>query len=116
MSESQERMMAVVEPDHVEDFLAICRKWDVLATVIGEVTAGDRLVIDWHGETVVDVPPRTVAHEGPVYERPTTGRSGKTRSRPTELISCTTGHWRRAGRHLAPHGQLAQPLRQVLGH
>ena len=70
MSESQERMMAIVEPDHVEDFLAICRKWDVLATVIGEVTAGDRLVIDWHGETVVDVPPRTVAHEGPVYERP----------------------------------------------
>jgi len=70
MSESQERMMAVVEPDHVEDFLAICRKWDVLATVIGEVTAGDRLVIEWKGETVVDVPPRTVAHEGPVYERP----------------------------------------------
>ena len=70
MSESQERMMAIVEPDHVEAFLAICRKWDVLATVIGEVTGGDRLVIDWHGETVVDVPPRTVAHEGPVYERP----------------------------------------------
>jgi phosphoribosylformylglycinamidine synthase subunit PurL len=70
MSESQERMMAIVEPDHVEAFLAICRKWDVLATVIGEVTAGDRLVIDWHGETVVDVPPRSVAHEGPVYERP----------------------------------------------
>ncbi len=70
MSESQERMMAVVEPDHVEDFLAICNKWDVLATVIGEVTADYRLVIDWHGETVVDVPPRTVADEGPVYERP----------------------------------------------
>jgi phosphoribosylformylglycinamidine synthase II len=70
MSESQERMMAVVEPDHVAAFLAICRKWDVLATVVGEVTTGDRLVIDWQGETVVDVPPRTVAHEGPVYERP----------------------------------------------
>ncbi len=70
MSESQERMMAVVEPGHVEDFLAICSKWDVLATVIGEVTTGDRLVIDWHGETVVDVAPRTVADEGPVYERP----------------------------------------------
>ena len=42
----------------------------MLATVIGEVTDGDRLVITWHGETVVDVPPRTVAHEGPVYERP----------------------------------------------
>ncbi len=70
MSESQERMMAIIEPDHVEAFLAICRKWDVLATVIGEVTTGDRLVIDWHGETVVNVPPRTVAHEGPVYARP----------------------------------------------
>ena len=42
----------------------------MLATVIGEVTDGDRLEITWHGETVVDVPPRTVAHEGPVYERP----------------------------------------------
>ena len=45
----------------------MCRKWEVLATVIGEVTDGDRLRISWHGETVVDVPPRTVAHQGPVY-------------------------------------------------
>ena len=69
-SESQERMCAVVTPEHVDAFMAVCRKWDVLATVIGEVTDGDRLEITWHGETVVDVPPRTVAHEGPVYERP----------------------------------------------
>jgi len=70
MSESQERMMAVVEPRHVDRFLEICAKWEVDATVIGEVTDTERLVIDWHGETVVDVPPRTVAHDGPVYERP----------------------------------------------
>jgi phosphoribosylformylglycinamidine synthase II len=70
MSESQERMCAIVEPGKVEEFLAVCRKWDVLATVIGEVTDGDRLTVDWHGERIVDVPPRTVAHEGPVYERP----------------------------------------------
>ena len=69
-SESQERMCAVVSPDNVEAFMAVCRKWDVLATVIGEVTDGDRLTVTWYGETVVDVPPRTVAHEGPVYERP----------------------------------------------
>jgi phosphoribosylformylglycinamidine synthase subunit PurL len=69
-SESQERMCAVVRPQDVDAFLAVCRRWDTLATVIGEVTDGDRLVIAWHGETVVDVPPRTVAHEGPVYERP----------------------------------------------
>ncbi|NMH98660.1 phosphoribosylformylglycinamidine synthase subunit PurL [Pseudonocardia acidicola] len=69
-SESQERMCAVVRPADVDAFMAVCRKWDVLATVIGEVTDGDRLVITWHGETVVDVPPRTVAHDGPVYHRP----------------------------------------------
>ncbi|MFV9632174.1 phosphoribosylformylglycinamidine synthase subunit PurL [Mycobacterium neumannii] len=69
-SESQERMCAVVAPENVEAFMAVCRKWEVLATVIGEVTDGDRLQITWHGETVVDVPPRTVAHEGPVYKRP----------------------------------------------
>ncbi|PWI42480.1 phosphoribosylformylglycinamidine synthase subunit PurL [Streptomyces sp. ICBB 8177] len=70
MSESQERMCAIVEPRHVDRFLEICEKWDVIATVIGEVTDGDRLEIYWHGEQIVDVPPRTVAHEGPVYERP----------------------------------------------
>ncbi|OUZ07615.1 phosphoribosylformylglycinamidine synthase II [Aeromicrobium sp. PE09-221] len=70
MSESQERMMAVVEPEHLSGFMDICEKWDVEAVVVGEVTDGDHLVIDWHGETVVDVPPRSVAHDGPVYERP----------------------------------------------
>lgn len=70
MSESQERMMAVVEPGDVEAFLAICAKWDVEAVVVGEVTDTGRLEIDWHGERVVDVPPRSVAHDGPTYHRP----------------------------------------------
>ncbi len=70
MSESQERMCAVVEPGRLDAFMAVCRKWDVEAVVIGEVTDTSRLTIEWHGEQIVDVPPRTVAHEGPVYERP----------------------------------------------
>jgi phosphoribosylformylglycinamidine synthase len=70
MSESQERMMAVVAPDDTAQFLAICQKWDVEATDIGEVTDTGRLQIDWHGERVVDVPPRSVAHDGPTYHRP----------------------------------------------
>ncbi|WP_032400955.1 phosphoribosylformylglycinamidine synthase subunit PurL [Rhodococcoides fascians] len=69
-SESQERMCAVVTPENVDAFMAVCKKWDVLATVIGEVTDGEHLQITWHGDTVVDVPPKTVAHEGPVYNRP----------------------------------------------
>ena len=70
MSESQERMMAVVRPDRLAEFLAITDRWEVEASVLGEVTDTGRLEITWHGETVVDVPPRTVAHEGPVYARP----------------------------------------------
>ena len=70
MSESQERMMAVVTPENLDGFLAICAKWDVTATVIGTVNSSGRLTMRWHGETIVDVPPRTLAHEGPVYDRP----------------------------------------------
>jgi phosphoribosylformylglycinamidine synthase len=70
MSESQERMAAVVQPRHVEEFLAICAKWDIQAAIIGEVTDDGRLVMTWHGETVVDIPPASAADEGPVYERP----------------------------------------------
>jgi phosphoribosylformylglycinamidine synthase subunit PurL len=70
MSESQERMMAVVEPGDVERFLEVCAKWDVEATVLGEVTDTQRLQIEWRGDLIVDVPPRTVAHDGPVYHRP----------------------------------------------
>ena len=69
-SESQERMCAIVTPDKVDAFLEVCRKWEVQADVIGEVTETGRLVITHHGDVVVDVPPRTVAHEGPVYQRP----------------------------------------------
>ncbi len=69
-SESQERMCAVVTPENVDAFMAVCAKWDVLATVIGEVTDGEHLVITWNGETVVDAPARTIAHDGPVYQRP----------------------------------------------
>ena len=70
MSESQERMCAIVEPNKIDRFLEICKKWDVTVTVIGEVTDGKHLEITWNGELIVDVPPRTVAHDGPVYNRP----------------------------------------------
>ena len=70
MSESQERMMAVVEPAHVDQFMAVCARWGVLATVIGEVTDTGRLRMTWRGEQVVDIPPASAADEGPVYHRP----------------------------------------------
>jgi phosphoribosylformylglycinamidine synthase II len=70
MSESQERMCAVVKPAKIDAFMAVCKKWDVEAVVIGEVNNSGRLTVEWHGEEIVNVPPRSVAHDGPVYERP----------------------------------------------
>ena len=70
MSESQERMMAIVRPEKLEGFLAVTSKWDVETSVLGEVTDTGRLIITWRGETIVDVDPRTVAVDGPVYNRP----------------------------------------------
>ncbi|WP_035780931.1 phosphoribosylformylglycinamidine synthase subunit PurL [Arthrobacter sp. H14] len=70
MSESQERMMAVVTPENAAAFEAIMDKWNVEYSWLGEVTNTGRLIIEWDGEEIVDVDPKTVAHEGPVYERP----------------------------------------------
>jgi phosphoribosylformylglycinamidine synthase II len=70
MSESQERMMAVVQPEKLDAFMAVVNKWDVETSVLGEVTDTGRLVIHHGGEEIVNVDPRTVAIDGPVYERP----------------------------------------------
>jgi len=70
MSESQERMMAIVRPDLLDRFLAVTAKWDVETAVIGAVTGDSRLTIDHFGHRIVDVDPRTVALDGPVYDRP----------------------------------------------
>ncbi len=76
MSESQERMMAVVAPERLEGFLAVTGRWDVETSVLGTVTETGRLEITWHGETIVDVDPATVAVDGPVYDRPVARPAG----------------------------------------
>nr|WP_308440530.1 phosphoribosylformylglycinamidine synthase subunit PurL [Virgisporangium aurantiacum] len=71
-SESQERMLLIVDPARLDDVLAVAAKWGLLATALGEVTEGQggRLEISWRGRTVVDVPPGSLADDGPVYARP----------------------------------------------
>ncbi len=70
MSESQERMMAIVPKKSLKKFEAIVKKWEVEYSVLGKVIKEPRLYINWGKEEIVNVPPRTVAHDGPVYERP----------------------------------------------
>jgi phosphoribosylformylglycinamidine synthase len=70
MSESQERMMAIVPKKHLKSFKKIVDRHEVEFSVLGKVVKKDRLHIKWGKEEIVNVPPRTVAHDGPVYERP----------------------------------------------
>ena len=91
MSESQERMCAIIEPAKLARFMKICKKWDVTATVIGQVTEGSKLEITFNGELIVDVPPRTVAHDGPVYNRPIAKPAYLDALTPTSLPTIDTG-------------------------
>jgi len=63
-------MCAVVPKKKLKDFENIVNKWEVEYSVLGVVIDEDRLYIDWGHEEIVNVPPRTVAHDGPVYDRP----------------------------------------------
>jgi phosphoribosylformylglycinamidine synthase subunit PurL len=69
-SESQERMLALVAPDDLDEVLAVAARWGVPASVIGEVADGDALVLRRGGEVIADLPARSLADEGPTYDRP----------------------------------------------
>ena len=69
-SESQERMLALCSPEDLDDVLALAEKWGVPASVLGTVAEGDRLVLSRRGEVVADLPARSLADEGPTYDRP----------------------------------------------
>jgi phosphoribosylformylglycinamidine synthase II len=70
MSESQERMMAFVEPDKVGAVLAVADKWEIDSAVVGEVKAGNTLTIRHGGSVVAEVPAASLADDAPLYDRP----------------------------------------------
>ena len=70
MSESQERMMAFVSPDMVDEVLAVADKWEIDSAVVGEVRAGAMLTIRHEGEVVAEVPAASLADDAPLYDRP----------------------------------------------
>ncbi len=71
LSESQERMLAVVKKGCEESVKAICDKWDLESEIIGTVTSGTNLVIKRNGKTVADIPSDSLVLGGgaPVYHR-----------------------------------------------
>ena len=81
-SESQERMLAIVEPDGVDRVLELCAKWEVDASVVGKVVEGGalRILDGWDGEELANVPASSLHDAAPLYDRPMEepDRSGET--------------------------------------
>jgi phosphoribosylformylglycinamidine synthase II len=79
-SESQERMLAIVEPEGLDEVLEICRRWEIRATVIGRVTPGPatgdddggrlRILDGFDGEVLADIPAASLHEDAPMYQRP----------------------------------------------
>ncbi len=68
VSESQERMLCVVEPDDVDAVIALCAKWEVNGTVIGEVIDDRVMRILQDGEVVGEMPVEALVDDCPVYD------------------------------------------------
>jgi phosphoribosylformylglycinamidine synthase II len=99
ISESQERMAAVVEPAMLDRVVEVCNRWDVDATVIGEVAGHGMLRAYFDGEMVGDMPVETLVDGAPQYQVP--------RERPARLVD--------ASRTFAPVADPGAALRAMLG-
>jgi len=68
LSESQERMLIIVQKGREDEVKRIFDKWDLPWAEIGSVTGSGRMVVRHHGRIVADVPAKKLADEAPVYE------------------------------------------------
>jgi phosphoribosylformylglycinamidine synthase len=75
LSESQERMLAVLKPGREDEAARIFKKWELDFAVIGLTTDTGRLVVSHKGEVVADIPVHALSEEAPVYERPVLRRA-----------------------------------------
>src|SRR6202142_1386336 len=70
LSESQERMLAILKPGREADGERIFQKWGLDAAVIGHTTDSGHLVLTHRGETVCDIPLKPLTEDAPLYHRP----------------------------------------------
>lgn len=106
LSESQERMLVIVQRGRESELEEVFKKWDLHAALIGRVTEGDRMVVKHKGVTVADLPAKSLTDEAPVYDQPASEPAHVTvaRSWTPDLIS-----------DLAPE-EVEPILLKLLGH
>jgi phosphoribosylformylglycinamidine synthase II len=87
VSESQERMLCVVEPTQVDEVLAVCSKWEVLGNAIGTVTDTRRLRVFNGDELVGDMPVRALVDDCPLYDLESDIEQRPTYPRPPRVLA-----------------------------
>ncbi|MFP6900517.1 MAG: phosphoribosylformylglycinamidine synthase subunit PurL, partial [Opitutales bacterium] len=106
LSESQERMLVIVQAGRERELEEVFEKWDLHAVQIGEVKEGDRMVVRHKGVVVTDIPAKSLTDEAPVYDQPTSEPAQVTLAR-----EWTPDHLN----DLQP-SEVEESLRQLLGH
>ena len=91
ISESQERMLAIIEPSNLDRLFEICTKWEVNANVIGRVTEGNKLrILDrFEGKVLAEIPASSLHDDAPIYDRPKKKPEPK-KSDSDEIIKVTS--------------------------
>jgi phosphoribosylformylglycinamidine synthase len=85
LSESQERMLAVLKPGREADGQRIFEKWGLDAAVIGQTTDTGRIVLRHKGQIVCDLPLAPLTEDAPLYERPWTQPPAAPKLTPAEV-------------------------------
>jgi phosphoribosylformylglycinamidine synthase len=91
VSESQERMLCVVEPADVNAVLRVCRKWEITGTVIGSVTDSGQVRVLDGGQTVGEMPVRALVDECPLYELAPAKPAGLVYAAPAAVLDESCG-------------------------
>ena len=106
LSESQERMLVIVNRGRERELEEVFEKWDLHAARIGEVKEGDRMVVRHKGVVVADLPAKSLTDEAPVYDQPASEPAHVVRSR----------EWKQDSIPELPEAEVGDALNKLLGH
>ena len=106
LSESQERMLVIVNRGREHELEQVFEKWDLHAARIGEVKNGDRMVVRHKGVVVADLPAKSLTDEAPIYDQPASEPVHVTEARNWQIDSVP---------ELEPN-EVTGALEKLLGH
>jgi phosphoribosylformylglycinamidine synthase len=106
LSESQERMLVIVNRGRERELEEVFEKWDLHAAQIGEVKAGDRMVVRHKGVVVADIPAKSLTDEAPIYDQPS--------EEPAHVAAARD--WTPDKYDDLQAGEVEEALNQLLGH